>query len=381
MRRRPIVFVWENFGPMHIDRCKAVADQYSGQRRVIGIELAGTSDVYEWRRSDAEKFVKITLFPGRKLSETSILSRIFRLMRTCFLIGRADYFFCHYERYEVFICSLLLRLFFQKVFVMGDSKYDDKPRGLAREILKIIFYLPYSGALAAGTRSTKYFRFLGIGADHIKLGYDTISLGRIQSSAISSEKANSTEFKDRHFTVVARFVPKKNIRRILLAYAMYIRKSSAPRLLQLCGSGELEPELRRVVSENGLQDYVKFCGFVQSEVIAETLARTLALLLVSVEEQFGLVVIEAQALGIPVIYSPNCGARDELLRSGVNGFLVEPDNCEGIARFMHLIDESEELWRRLSLGARSSSLLGDVARFTQSVAQMTEGGKAKNGNN
>ncbi len=100
------------------------------------------------------------------------------------------------------------------------------------------------------------------------------------------------------------------------------------------------------------------------------LGKTLALLLVSAQEQFGNVVIEAQALGAPVIVSDNCGARDMLVRNGVNGFVVEPDNPAGLAYFMGLLDRDEALWRRMALASEPFAALGDAAHFARAVAAL-----------
>jgi hypothetical protein len=65
---------------------------------------------------------------------------------------------------------------------------------------------------------------------------------------------------------------------------------------------------------------------------------------------------------VPVIFAASCGARDELLRSGVNSFMVEPDNCVGIVLAMKLVHSDESLWRRLAQGALRAAELGDMAR-------------------
>ncbi len=108
-----------------------------------------------------------------------------------------------------------------------------------------------------------------------------------------------------------------------------------------------------------------FRGFTDAREVTAILANTL--ILISIEDQFGLAVIDTQAMGVPTIFSPSFGARDELLRSGVNGFLVEPDNPTGITFFMKLI---ADLWRRLAQGARDAAPLGDVARFVTAVDQL-----------
>ena len=42
-----LVFLWENFGPMHADRCDAVAAAVRGEAEVVGLELYGRSDTYD----------------------------------------------------------------------------------------------------------------------------------------------------------------------------------------------------------------------------------------------------------------------------------------------------------------------------------------------
>jgi glycosyltransferase involved in cell wall biosynthesis len=218
-------------------------------------------------------------------------------------------------------------------------------------------------------------RFIHFKPDRIAVGYDTLSIARIRKLAAVDPAPNGAPFASRHFTIIARFVPKKNLSTALVAYSLYVQKTKSPRPLHLCGSGELEAALNEQVEVLGLQGLVFFRGFLSAQEIAGTLANTLALLLVSKEEQFGLAVIEAQAMGVPVIYTRACGARDELLRSGVNGFLVEANNPPGIAYFMTLIASDEPLWRKLAKGTLESAYRGDVGRFVEGVEQLRSLGK------
>lgn len=367
---KPLVFVWENFGPMHMDRCEALAKRFAGRRNVVGIEMVGVSSVYGWNPSIGERFRKVTLFENMQLEEIPRVKRLKALLKACISQGGADYFFCHYEALDILLTAVVLRIMGRRVYVMNDSKFDDKFRSIWREIAKVFALWPYNGAIVSGSRAKDYMRFLGLSLDRIATGYDTLSIERIRNLAAVDPAPSGNSFASRHFTVVARFVPKKNLATVLDAYAFYVQSVENPRQLHLCGSGELDGSLREQVSRLKLQDHVVFRGFVQSQEIARTLANTVALLLVSVEEQFGLVVIEAQAMGVPVIFSPSCGARDELLRSGVNGFLVEPDNPVGIALMMRFVTSDEKLWRRLAQGALDAASIGDVAVFGRAVEQL-----------
>lgn len=373
MSARPIVFMWENFGPMHVDRCFAVAKHFEGSRKVIGIELGGRSDTYDWAPGSSPSFVKLTLFPETTVAEISTAKLFLKLLKACIAIGAADFFFCRYERPETLVVSIILRLLGRRVFTMNDSKFDDKPRHLKRELVKWLFFLPYNGALIAGKRSAEYLQFFHFPKERIAYNYDSISIARIRDQAGFAPAPKGADFDSRYFVVVARMVAKKNLFVLLEAFSLYAQSAAAPRKLHLCGSGPLEQQLRNHAEELGISHLTVFHGFLESSSVSRILAEAVALLLVSTEEQFGLVIPEALAMGVPVIVSGNCGACDELVRSGISGFVVESDNPRGIAYFMELIGSNSSLWKRMALAATESAMLADVNRFAMACEELTRG--------
>lgn len=359
------IFLWENFGPMHADRCDAVAK--SGLD-VVGLELFSQSDTYDWVPEKGDTFEKITLFGQNRPRG---LKLIWALIKFRFKQKKSTWFLCHYNWIEILFFACFLRLIGDKVFTMGDSKFDDYPRYAWREIIKRMFLAPYQGAIGCGTRSKDYLRFLGIPNSKIATEYDTLSIQRIQKQAILAGNRD-IPLSERHFTIIARHVPKKNIPLALNAYAQYCALVAQPAELHLCGSGFLENQLRDLAKQLGIADKVIFKGFIQTEQISEALSSSLALILPSSEEQFGLVVIEALAMRVPVLLSTACGARDKLVRTGVNGFVFEPDNAEGLAWFMSLIAHDEALWQRMRLATEQFVSHGDVSNFVSAVNMLTK---------
>jgi glycosyltransferase involved in cell wall biosynthesis len=213
-------------------------------------------------------------------------------------------------------------------------------------------------------------RFLGLNEDAIKTEYNAVSLRRIQTLSGAPPAPEGAEFSSRHFTIVARFVPKKNLSMALNAFAIYAAQVQSPRHLHLCGSGPLEAALRQQAHDEGIEHLVHFRGFLQTADICKTFASSFALLLPSIEEQFGNVVPEAQAMGLPVILSNNCGARDILVRTGVNGFVIESDNPTGLAFFMKLLSEDESLWRGMCIAAQRFGQRGDAERFAEATESL-----------
>lgn len=364
-----VLFVWDNFGPTHVDRCEAV-NRGLPSASAFAYELFGASDVYEWVPEDGTTFRKTTLFPQGSWTTVGPLRVAIAIWRACRANRITHAFLCNYDRRGIWLAAILLRLSGCHVFLMADSKFDDKPRSLWRENLKRLFFLPYHGALACGRRSRDYVRFMGIPEHRIATEYDTLSIDRIRRLADKPPAPDGTPFERRHFTIVARFVPKKNIVMALDGYAAYCRSTSEPRDLHICGSGPLEPEIKARIATHGIEDKVVLHGFVQTEAVAKVLGDTLALILPSIEEQFGLVVIEALAMGLPVIVSENCGARDELVRAGINGFVIEPDNPMGLAFFMQILSSDRALWHRMASSALDSTPKGDVGAFVDGVAQL-----------
>jgi glycosyltransferase involved in cell wall biosynthesis len=378
MSLRPIVvFFWNQFAPYHIDRIEAVASELGDEAEVCAIEVAQRSARYAWAPSTGDgAFRHIVLAPGRAREDVGTAARFVRLGAALMRLRPTYAFLCHYNQPEVLLTAWLARLCGVRVHCMSDSKFDDRPRRLWREVAKRLWMSPYHGALTAGRRSAAYVRMLGVSERRIAQGYDTVGVARVRRLAETAPAPDGVLHVERDFVVVARFVPKKNLTTAIAAYARYRELANAeglaPRGLVLCGDGPLRAELEREVERRALNG-VRFTGFAQAPEVAGTLGRALALLLPSVEEQWGLVVNEAFALGVPVLASTNVGAADGLIRAGVNGFLFDPFEAEGMARVMHTLAGDAEIWRRFAEAARDSAELGDVGRFVEGVRALMPG--------
>ena len=369
-RLRKVVFLWENFGPMHVDRLSALARAVADQWEVIGIQWTGKSTTYDWVAPDAKNFSLVTLFPDRAPVSIGFWQKLWRTLSFC-LKSKADaFFFSHYNDPVISITSAILALTNKRVFGMLLSKFDDYDRTIRWEVFKSLILLPYAGFLTNRGRSEEYIHFLRGSKVPIAYGHNTLSVGEIRSLAGAAPAPGGAPHAARHFTAITRLVPKKNLTVLIDAYALYRQAVATPRPLHICGSGELEAELRAKIAALDLGGLVLLRGFLQRPEIAHELAQSLALILPSIEEQFGNVIIEAQAMGVPTIISHNCGALETLVRSGVNGFVVEPDNPAGLAFFMQWLHEDEDLWERMALGCAQFLPRADTPAFVEGVMKL-----------
>lgn len=366
--RPPLVLLWENFGPYHHDRARALAAR---GHEVHGIELATSSRDYHWDRQEAAATYTVQVVDdgSRPVGHWRQLAGMVRL---CWRTGARHVFLCHYDRTTVLIAATILRLGRRRVFTMVDSKFDDYPRVLWRELVKSLYLRPYSGALVASRRSREYLAFLGFRRRPIAQGYDTIDIGRF-AAPIAATDADAVPFAERPFVVVARLVPKKNIATVLTAFAAYRAAHPDGRELHIIGYGPLREELEERARALGIDGAVRFAGTQQTAEVARVLAGGLVLILASTEEQFGLVVNEALAAGAPVIVSAAAGAVDELVDNLANGIIVDPRDPDSIVRAMAYVSADELRWRRMRERARASAVRGDVARFCDGVAELIAG--------
>ena len=166
---------------MHDDRVRAVVRGYGERVRVVGVELFGKSSTYDWLATEDAGFEKITLFPGRDFTDNSILKTVSAIVKLCWQIDAKHIFFCNYEKPDIFLAALLLRLSGKKTYMMANSKYDDKTRSLFKEVAKSLFLMPYMGGISNETRSADYMRFLGVNAGKIASPYNTLSLAEIRN--------------------------------------------------------------------------------------------------------------------------------------------------------------------------------------------------------
>jgi glycosyltransferase involved in cell wall biosynthesis len=364
----PTAFVWNNFGPYHADRLERLGSWFAGEKLIVGIEIAGSVGMYSWASPPSATGTKhVTLFPNRVFERVPRVRIFSSLLSTLLRVGARDVFLCHYERVEIFAVAMCLRALGRRVYLMIDSKFDDKIRTLRRELIKSVFFLPYNGGLVSGRRSANYLKFFGFKASRIFAGYDTVSIERLRQLATTAMAAGPITFQTRHFVIVARLVPNKNVGMAIRAYARYCSQAGeVTRELHIYGVGPLEDDLRKLANELNLAG-VKFFGFVQNPSLAPALSAALALILPSSAEQWGLVINEALALGIPILCSDNVGARDTLVRVGVNGYVFEPDNEQGLGHLMLRLSTDRLEWQRLSAGATVIAPQGDVDSFCKGV--------------
>jgi glycosyltransferase involved in cell wall biosynthesis len=182
-----------------------------------------------------------------------------------------------------------------------------------------------------------------------------------------------------YFLASNRFVERKNLGRLIEAYARYVgslQEGNGAWPLVLLGDGELKEELMALCADLGLPisdcecpenlklhsyklktpsegGLVVFAGFRQIADLPAFYAGAGAFVHPALEEPWGLVINEAMASGLPVLSSRNVGAAEELVLDGETGYLFDPMNIEEMADAMAKVEElTPEARSRMGRAAR-----------------------------
>jgi glycosyltransferase involved in cell wall biosynthesis len=131
-----------------------------------------------------------------------------------------------------------------------------------------------------------------------------------------------------------RHIPEKRVLSIPAAIAA--ARSEVPDIrCVILGEGPDTEALRRLVPQLSLDDAIEIRGRVGPDEVRSTIAAASCLLNPSEREGYGLVIVEAAAVGTPsVVVRGDENAATELIEPGANGFVAESDAPEEIARLL-----------------------------------------------
>jgi glycosyltransferase involved in cell wall biosynthesis len=123
-------------------------------------------------------------------------------------------------------------------------------------------------------------------------------------------------------------------------------------VIDVAGTGPLEPRLREDIARRGLEPRVRFHGVVPKHRISALMRAAVCVVVPSrYPEPFGLVGPEAMAAARPVIGS-EIGGIPEWLDNGINGYLVQPNDPMDLARQINALVADRGMARMMGLAAR-----------------------------
>lgn len=154
---------------------------------------------------------------------------------------------------------------------------------------------------------------------------------------------------DPHIVYCGRLKRYKSIDHLLRAFAVVLHRHPSS-VLTIAGRGEAYEELQHLAHELRIAESVKFVGFVSEEEKIVLLSRAHCLVNPSMKEGWGIVNIEANACGTPVVSADSPGLRDSV-RHNESGLLYEYGNINALAETLCMLIENTSLRAQLEQGA------------------------------
>ena len=354
-----------NLGPYHLARLRSLAHRLREKGdHLVAYETAGTERTYPWQRSQRdEPFEWVTLFPDQMLEDLAPRACAQAMSRVLArdlpdLVAVAGY-----ARPESVAAARWARTNQRPAILMSESQRMDHPRVWWKEIVKQRRIRLFNAALVGGPTHLSYLTELGMPRSAIRVGYNAVdnSYYETRANQARNRPARPPEIPSGpYFLSVCRFVPAKNLDRLVKGFISYYRKmqEAAPWDLVICGDGPLFPEIRDSIARGDCSRAIHCPGFMQAEELACWYAHASAFVLPSLSEPWGLVANEAASTGLPLLISNRAGCAQTLVPKpeGTTGAQFDPLDVQEIASKLTWLSMASAQVRR-AMGQRARELV------------------------
>jgi glycosyltransferase involved in cell wall biosynthesis len=174
------------------------------------------------------------------------------------------------------------------------------------------------------------------------------------------------------FIAVGQLIPRKNIQGLLQACVQLKQRGYSNYTVLVVGDGEQRQELEAIAQKYSLEDCVKWLGWIDYERLGAYFQSADVFVFPTLEDTWGLVTLEAMALGKPVICSNRAGTV-EMIADEENGYIFDPDRPDRLADLMcRFIDRPELI---SIMGKKSQQIMASytpktVSKFLSEVVEL-----------
>ena len=223
----------------------------------------------------------------------------------------------------------------------NNPKYDPKSK-VWRVLRKIIY--PYADGIVFQTNGArKYFSK--------KIQENSII---IENPLDESIKETIKCQKKKQVISVGRLCKQKDQETLIKAFHIFVKENKDYKLI-IYGEGELREKLENLILNLGLSEYVELFGSTKD--IYEKMIQSELFVMSSIYEGYPNALIEAMALGLPVISTDCMYGPSEVIENGVNGILVKVGDYKNLANEMLKIIKNNDFREKIIENTQKNNLI------------------------
>lgn len=191
------------------------------------------------------------------------------------------------------------------------------------------------------------------------------------SRGVGNDAHLDTHLKHPVFLFIGQIIPRKGVDLLLEACVILYKQGYHDYSLLVGGDGPQRQELELLSRSQGLEESVRWVGWIDYQHLGSYFCNADVFVFPTLDDIWGMVVLEAMIFGKPVLCS-RWGGAAELITDGENGYVFDPREPEELAKLMRQFIDNPELI--VSMGKRAKQViaahtpegaakfLGDVAR-------------------
>ncbi|MBO3457597.1 glycosyltransferase family 4 protein [Aetokthonos hydrillicola Thurmond2011] len=200
-----------------------------------------------------------------------------------------------------------------------------------------------------------------------------VPTSKAMSMVLRDVQLNQEELQRPIFLFVGQLIPRKGLHLLLKACSILKQRGYSNYTLMVIGQGEDREKLQDISRDYQIEGSVKWVGWVDYSHMGDYFQFADIFILPTLEDTWGMVVLESMTFGKPILCSKWAGA-SELVISGQNGYLFDPHNPQEIADAMYHFISTPSLIQ--SMGERSRQMIAEhtpeaAARFLAEVTNHT----------
>lgn len=248
------------------------------------------------------------------------------------------------------ICYFTIAKLRRKPFILyrGEWEYRHKSTKIkmVNPIIKQIVN-NVEGIVTYGTKSKEFFVEWGVDPNKVFRAFNASMIKKtITKKEVENLKMGLNVGNKKVVLYVGRLERRKNADILIKAFYR-LKQAQKDICLVIIGEGECRNEFQNLCNELNIEKNVLFLGRINNEDLPEYYSLCNLFVLPASDEPWGLVLNEAMQFGKPVIATDGVGAAYDLIKDGVNGFMVPEKDSDALYGAMKKVLSDSDLEKKM----------------------------------